>query len=233
MTDTPAIRVAIAIPAGDSVKTGFAFDLANLVGSTTATRTDIMLRLFTVSSSVLISSREKLVLTALREDCTHILFLDSDMRFPRNALLQLLARNEYIVGANYATRAYPVQPVTFRDDEDPTQRVHTEPDSTGLEEVASTGFGCILIDLDVFRAMSRPWFTFEWDVKSRHVVGEDVGFARKAREELGAKVFIDHDLSQHVKHIGSWEFSLEHARELRDSAAPSPEAPKILVPHGD
>jgi len=170
---------------------------------------------------------------ALKHDYNFILFLDSDMRFPRNTLLRLLARNEVIVGANYSTRANPVKPVTFRDDEDPDGRVYTEADSVGLEEVASVGFGCVLIDLDVFRALSRPWFNFEWDPKARNFTGEDVFFCRRARKELGQKVFIDHDLSHEIKHVGEWEYTLEHARELRDSAAPQQAAPLIVASDGN
>jgi hypothetical protein len=226
-------RIAVSIPAGDSVKTGFAFDLANMVGATAAMRDDVLIRIHTVQTSIIARSRESLVFSALQADCTHMLFLDSDMRFPRHTLLHLLSRNEYIVGANYATRAMPVRPVTFRDDADPSLRVYTEAGQTGLEEVPSIGFGVVLIDLDVFRSLSRPWFSFEWDAQSRQLEGEDVGFCRKARRELGAKVYVDHDLSHEVKHIGSWEFSLEHAREVRDSAAAQQEAPRIIVPHGD
>ena len=44
---------------------------------------------------------------ALAVDATHILWLDSDMRFPADTLGRLLARNRDIVGANYCARRFP------------------------------------------------------------------------------------------------------------------------------
>ena len=116
--DTPErpklpFRVAVSIPCGDEVKTGFAYDLSNMMCATCLSRDDVELRLHTLKGTILPKSREELVFMALQQDYTHIFFLDSDMRFPRHSLLHLLARNAYVVGANYATRRYPVRPVTF------------------------------------------------------------------------------------------------------------------------
>lgn len=224
------IRVAVSIPCGDEVKTGFAYDLANLMCATVLSRDDVDLRLHVLRGTILPKSREELVMMALGHDYTHILFLDSDMRFPRSALVHLLARDAYIIGANYVTRRYPVKPVTFANDEDASVRVFTEADADGLEEVASIGFGLVLIDLDVFRGMSRPWFATPWDEETRKFVGEDVFFCRKARKELGLPVLVDHGLSQKVSHVGEWEYRHGHALALRDQAHAESDAPLIVVP---
>ena len=226
-------RIAVSIPCGDEVKTGFAYDLALMVSATMISRTDVDLRIHVLRGTILPKSREELVFMALQQDYTHILFLDSDMRFPRNALLHLLARDAYIIGANYTTRRYPVRPVTFADDADPTKRVYTEAGAEGVEEVASTGFGLMLIDLDVFKGMSRPWFATPWDEATRKFIGEDVYFCRKARQEMGLPILIDHGLSQQVSHVGEWEYRHGHALSLRDQAHEEPAAPLIVVPDGN
>jgi len=223
-------RVAVSIPCGDEVKTGFAYDLTNLVAASVLTREDMDLRINVLRGTIIPKSREELVFMALQHEYTHIFFLDSDMRFPRNALVRLLARNAYIIGANYVTRRLPVKPVTFADDADASKRVFTEPGADGMEEVASIGFGCTLIDLDVFRALSRPWFLTPWDEATRKYIGEDVYFSRKVRKELDLPILIDHGLSQEVGHIGEWEYRHDHARAMRDAAQSDQEAPLIVVP---
>jgi hypothetical protein len=220
----------VSIPCGDEVKTGFAYDLSNLMCATCLSRDDVELRLHTLKGTILSKSREELAFMALEHDYTHLMFLDSDMRFPRNALLRLLARDTYVIGANYATRRYPVRPVTFADDEDASKRVFTEEGADGVEQVASIGMGCALIDLDVFRALPRPWFAMPWDEKARAFIGEDVYFCRKVRQELDLPILVDHGLSQEIAHVGEWEYRLDHARALRDEAPQNtPVAPLVVA----
>ena len=223
-------RIAVSIPCGDEVKTGFAYDLANMMAGTVLARDDIELRLHLLRGTIIAKSREELVFMALAQDYTHILFLDSDMRFPRHALLHLLARNAYIVGANYSTRRWPPRPVTFANDEDASVRVYTEKDAKDLQEVASIGFGVTLVDLEVFKALSRPWFNHPWDEGTRQFIGEDVFFSRKVRQELGLPILVDHALSQDIAHIGEWEYRHGHALAFRDQAQEEPAAPLIVVP---
>lgn len=217
----PPIRVCVAIPSGDDVKAGFAYDLAQMVGATVAARPDIDIRLSNVQGTIIHKSRRDLVLLALKGDCTHILFLDSDMRFPRNTLARLLSHGEPIVGCNYSTRRAPCKPVTFASDTDATLRVFTELGQDGLQEVSSTGMGVMLIDLDVFRHLAQPWFDFEWDPKDGHMTGEDVFFCRKVRDDLGLTIQIDHGLSHDVAHIGTYEYTLGDALVARELAAGS------------
>lgn len=215
--EKPKIRVCVAIPSGDQVAAGFMYDLATLTGATMAARRDIDLRLSHVQGTIIHTARRDLVRMALKGDCTHILFLDSDMRFPRGTLLRLLSHGVPIVGANYPTRRHPSRPVSFVSDKSDKDRVYTELESTGLQEVDSTGFGVMLIDMDVFRNLPEPWFSFEWRTP-QHMVGEDVYFSRKVRAELGLPTLIDHDLSKQVKHIGIHEYTMTDALVARDMA---------------
>lgn len=214
----PDLRVCVAIPSGDQVAAGFAFDLAQLCGATVGARRDIDIRLAHVQGTIIHRSRRDLVRMGLNGGCTHILFLDSDMRFPRNTLVRLLSHGRPIVAANYSQRRQPCLPVSFDGSGDAKVRVYTELDSTGLEEVDSTGFGVMLIDLDVFRQLPEPWFSFEWR-EDGAMIGEDVYFSRKVREHLGIPTLIDHDLSHQVKHIGVHEYGMADALVARDLAA--------------
>lgn len=223
--EKPPIRVLVGVPCHDLVAAPFAFDLASMCSATVVARKDIDLRLSTWQGTVIHAARRNLVKRALETDCTHILFLDSDMRFPRNTLVRLLSHGVPIVGANYSTRGTPSIPVSFRSSENSKDRVYTEPDSTGLEAVDGTGFGVMLIDMEVFRALPQPWFSFEWKTPS-HMVGEDLYFSRKARAELGLDTLIDHDLSKEVKHVGTHEYGIEDALASRELAAQADATPE-------
>jgi hypothetical protein len=215
----PQIRVCIAIPSGDQVAAGFAFDLAQMVGATIGARPDIDIRIANIQGTIIHKSRRDLVRMAIQGGCTHLLFLDSDMRFPRNTLVRLLSHGEPIVAANYIQRRKPYLPVSFMHDQHDRDRVYTELDSTGLQAVDSTGMGVMLLDLGLFVELSQPWFSFEWFNEGKHMVGEDVYFCRKVKRELGIATLIDHDLSKEVRHVGQAEYEMTDGLVARDMAA--------------
>lgn len=171
----------------------------------------LQLKLINKRTSLIVSSREGMVEDSLLEGATHVMFLDSDMTFPEDALHRLFSRNEPFVAANYVQRCLPTRPNAIGMLDMPK---HTDEDSTGIEEVQSVGFGCCLIRAEVFDAMPRPWFDTYWYQKEdgrRLIIGEDVYFCHKARH-AGFKIYIDHDLSQTVTHIGQMEFIHAMAR---------------------
>jgi hypothetical protein len=199
---TPA-HVAICVPARDMVSAGFAFDLARLVGAA-----DCDVSLLTSMGTLIVNQRTDLAKDAIKMGASHILYLDSDMRFPKDTLARLLAHDQGIVAANYATRKFPIQPVTFATDTDNT-RVYTNPESTGLESVAAAGMGVMLVKTEVFDKIGLPYFMIGYSPKNQDYTGEDIFFCRKARQ-AGFEVFIDHDLSKEIKHTGSLDFQHDH-----------------------
>lgn len=215
-------RVAICVPCGDEVKAGFAFDLARMCAATAYNDPDVELRIFMGKSSLLVLGRHRLVVDALESGCTHILWLDSDMRFPKHTLHRLLAHRQPIIGCNYMTRKMPVQPVTFASDEDSSVRVYTEAEAEGVESVASTGLGVMLVDADLYRQIPAPWFETPWNPEAGDYTGEDVTFMRKVRA-AGLPILIDHGLSQQIAHIGEVEIRHEHGLAVREQmAVPDP-----------
>jgi hypothetical protein len=213
--------VGILIPARDFVNTGFAYDLARTVGFHVATTPDRVV-LYTSSGTLLSSQRQDLARDAIASGCTHTLWLDSDMRFPKDVISRLLAHDEGIVAANYAKRRMPTEPISAKlrtDDmeESKVYRVYTEEDSTGLEEVDYTGMGVMLVKREVYEKMEEPWFAIPWNTTVKDFLGEDVFFCRRAREN-GFKTYIDHDLSKQVYHIGSFEFKHEHTWACREAS---------------
>lgn len=212
----PKIRIAVSVPAQDQLSTGFAYDLARMMAATAHQRHDIELRLHFVRGSVLPQQRHDLVMVALETECTHALFLDSDMRFPKDTIVRLLAHEEPVVGANYAKRRHPILPTAMTETMEP---VFVEPDVDGLVPVAHAGLGVMLVDLDVFRQIPAPWFQIGYHADSGKYAGEDVYFTALVREH-GLSVLVDNTLSREVTHLGEMEFRSEHTLHMRELARP-------------
>jgi hypothetical protein len=160
-------------------------------------------KLFYWCSSVIPMNRHMVVNQALNWGATHILFIDDDMSFDYEVIRMLIMSHKLdMVAANCVKRVYPTAFMTIGLD---GEMVRTTDESSGLEEVNYTGNACILIRAEVFRGMEKPWFAFPYLPSEDHFETEDYFFQRKARA-LGHKIYIDHDASKRIIHIGSHNF---------------------------
>ena len=209
-----AYRVAICVPAQDTCAVGFAHDLARLAGFMGSTRPDVMVMLFTSRGTIIPQQRTELVKFALQADATHILWLDSDMRFPKETMSRLLAHHESVVGCNYSTRRPPITPTAAH-----PNNLHefTTPETTGLVEVTRMGMGCMLVDMAVYKKMTAPWFALGYVPSVNDFVGEDVFFCQKATLS-GFPVLVDHDLSKEIVHLGEFPYQFTHTILARAAA---------------
>jgi hypothetical protein len=192
--------------------TGFAFDLAKLCAYEGVTRCAKggSLMIYQVPGTLIFNQRERLAEEAIKDGADAILWVDSDMRFPKDALEILLSRDLPIVGVNATTRRFPVVPTAL--DIDPETKDLVKVNSkgkTGLEQVMGVGFGMVLIKKEVFEATQKPWFWFEQTDKGG-TIGEDIYFCAKAYD-AGYQTVIDHDLSMHIRHIGTYEYGWDDA----------------------
>lgn len=190
-------KVVICFPSGDMVHADFALSLAGLCNSTPPLETPIVNN----KSSIVAIARNNGVKEAQRLAADFILFLDSDMIFPRTTLHRLLVHCKDVVGATY-TKRVPPYPVLGA-------ALHSEPtcDEQGLTEMKHLPTGCLLIRMAVFEALSRPYFRFLNDEKTGAIVGEDYVFCDRARE-AGFRIWCDTSLSQEIAHIGQQTFRL-------------------------
>lgn len=217
------LRISICVPAHDNVPAPFMYDFARLCAHTSATLVaeglaDISIIM--VQGAPMHEAREELARTALERGSTHVFWLDSGMRFPKDALIQLLARNEPVVGANYVTSGVPPTFVAVKEmglGEESPERVVTDEDSEGLEEAQAIGFGVLLMQARVLESIAEdgPFFGFEYLPEREQWVGEDVYLCRKLAAK-GWKIQVDHDLSKQCSHIGQLEYRVEHAAALAE-----------------
>lgn len=189
--------IAIATPARDTVQATFTSDLVGLIKQSPDTE------FILCQGSYIPNNRIALVKQALDMEASHILFIDSDMRFPKDALEHLLKADKDIIGANYRQRTQDQWTARKGDQFVSSNKM------VGLEEVDTLGFGVTLIKANVFngtlRKVPEPWFAMPYHTRDKKLVGEDVYFCTVAKEQ-GFKIWVDHDLSQEVKHTGVVEF---------------------------
>jgi len=149
------------------------------------------------------TARNEMVDEAIAEGFTHLLFLDDDMIFPYNMLDHLCKYDAPVVAANCCQKRLPL---TFTAIGLDGKRLDSR-GKTGWEQVRRVGCAVMLIDLSIFSDLPRPYFNFEWNADSGRLIGEDYYFCRLLNRNNIA-IIIDHDVSQHIGHVGSYTYGL-------------------------
>lgn len=143
-----------------------------------------------VQSSHLAHARNQLCAAALREDFTHLLFVDDDVSFDPEGPARLLAHGLDVVSGVYVDRSPERRPCAA-----PLQDAVT---ATGLVEVAWAGTGFLMIGRHALRRMqeAHPEGPFAWDTLAADAAegsnppGEDVVWCQHWRA-LGGCIFVD------------------------------------------
>ena len=203
--------VLIGVPCQDQCSSFFAYDLARLTAFSGVSIPNCSLRLLFSQGTLIGPQREDVVRAALGLGTTHIMWLDSDMRFPKEALQGLLAHKKDIVGANYTKRVPPHVPTAYANG----SVLYTHEDSEGLVSVDHVGMGVMLTRTDVFKKIGMPRFPIEYIPEKDRYVGEDVAFMQKVKL-AGYEIWVDQDLSQYVQHTGKMDFTNLHALDSKE-----------------
>lgn len=222
----PRSRIVIGYCSHDRTHAGFTYDYGHLIGYFVAnggmveeTGKDYALALEWCMTSILPEGRQRLVEAVKAKGANKLLWLDTDMRFPRQTLNMLLRHDVPIVGANYVARRPPYRFTAATEGNVPLE---TRPDSTGLVEVEHLGFGCLLTDISIFED-EGPWFAFDWYRRQEDnkwgAVGEDVFFCREMRAR-GHKVYVDQELSATIGHIGEFTFTADEMVRVEEIGEP-------------
>ena len=202
-------KVAICIPTRGEMQVGTAFDLARMCSYDTKNRNGTQ-SLYTLAGTLIFDQREKLAAEAISEGADYILWVDADMRFPKNTIEVLLSRDKPIVGVNATTRIVPVRPTAKNlviEDNTCNWIPVVSKGKRGLEKVTAIGCGVMMVKREVFEKTPRPWFWFE-KIPGDKLLGEDVYFCVKAFD-AGFDTYLDHDLSNTIGHIGTHTFTWE------------------------
>jgi hypothetical protein len=217
-------NILVCIPSHETIPALFAYDLCQMMNLTLSVMPSEMghdLGLAMNIGTYIHKSRTELLEQALASGASHILWLDSDMRFPPDALLRLLRHQKPVVGINYSKRRFPPEFVAIKRVPDPEalddfgEFLLTNEESTGLAEVDAVGFGMVLMETEGMEALPdprhEPWFTYK-QTKAGQTIGEDVYFCKyMLQERLKHRILVDQDLSWECAHIGSFQYRCSHA----------------------
>ena len=208
MSNEEYINLAVCIPSQGTWQSRFGQSLAVMFSEFMTWRPPgikrKLIQLINIESSMLVQNRHVAVMKALQKGATHVLFLDADIQFPKNIVEKLYSRNKDVVSADYTIRALPTVGVA-RDLKgkpiDPRKK-------NGMQKVRFAGLGVMLIRAEVLKKMRPPLFMMEWIPDHNGYCGEDVYFCQWL-QEVGAEIWLDHDVSKTLRHWGTFGFSWE------------------------
>ena len=184
----------------------------------------INFRITTLRNESLIS-RARNILTAmfLSSDCTHLMFIDSDIEFQPEDVLRALAYDKPIMAAAYPKKALPIQyAINFKFVDKEKKQVRVE---NGAVEVLDASTGFFLIKREVIEQMidalpelhyrndsnidealhkyCYALFDTMIDPVDKRYLSEDYTFCRRW-QQLGGQVWLDPNTK--LNHIGSYAF---------------------------
>lgn len=147
-------------------------------------------------------NRNRIVEAVLKDDYTHLFFVDNDVCFAAEALDRLIADDKDIVAAPYNKRCLPPESMIKMRDKDGNPIGGNLKDlPKELFKCYALGTGCMLIKTEVFKNIEKPWFYYG-EVKGEEI-GEDVYFCKKAHE-AGYDVWCNPSIQ--VGHVGEHIF---------------------------
>lgn len=123
----------------------------------------------------------------------YLFSVDSDISFPPDTLKKLLSHDKDMVSGLYIQRK-PGQHILEVYESTPSGGISNIPyahiRNIPLVELASCGFGCVLVKSEVIRAIGYPQFVYKSAIDHSNTVSEDVHFCIKAKEK-GFKIYAD------------------------------------------
>ena len=182
------MKIMLAVPCMDQVPTQFCQSLALLQKVCECT-------LAMQAGSLIYTSRNNLATKAIEAEADYVLWLDSDMVFAPDTLARMLdtavERDIDILTGLYFRRVPPYSPVLFdrldikKNDVCSWSEFETIPDE--LFEVGGCGFGCVLVNTEVFLSVQSRFNNMFSPLGNN---GEDVAFCWRARQ-CGYKIWCD------------------------------------------
>ncbi|NLB80942.1 MAG: hypothetical protein GX800_04885 [Clostridiaceae bacterium] len=185
------MKVLIAMPTARYIETHTFLSVYNLERPKDVETPFVAIEGYSVDTS-----RNMIVKEAIEQKADYILWVDSDMILPEDALIRLLSHNKDIVTGAYAFKDIKSQDlIAFKIGGGQMEFSSIN----GLTEVGAIGFGCCLTKTEIFDKIEFPYFVFGEDF------GEDIYFCKKARA-AGFKIYIDPDVK--CGHIGKINFQV-------------------------
>jgi hypothetical protein len=180
---------------------------------------------FTPYRMAIDSMRNAAAKTAIEHNCDYLMFIDDDVIIKPESYSVLKKADKDVVMALTYIRGYPFAPMffkAFRQIVDKTGEVREflttyddyedHIDSDGMVKCAAVGFSCVLIKMDLVKAVAPPWFV----TGTNHT--EDVYFCNKARYTLDPEPSIYCHTKISTTHVmmadGVSDYNVKKLREM-------------------
>jgi len=165
-------------------------------------------------------ARELLVEHALEHDAGWIFWVDSDVLIPCDALVKLFSRNAGICGGLIVTKSDNPQPLILY------KGMSAQPPEFKKDDLVkcdAMGFGCTLMNMDIFRKLEKPWFTEGYEAleaNKSYTCTEDAHLMYRAGE-AGFDCYVDTSII--CKHV-NWKTGAKYWWD-KDRHAPIVQGP--------
>lgn len=187
-------KVLIGVTTGEYARRADFYDFFNML-----TKPDNTLQLLCHDRSPA-HGRNLIIDTAIENKCTHVLIIDDDQEYPKDALTRLLAHDVDIVSGLYYGKTYPHIPMVFdiAADDGSCFPLYLTKGLKGLIPIVATGFGFLLMKTSIFSKLEKPYVRLgELDPEQWC---DDMGFFNRVRK-AGIKAHCDLDCW--IGHMGS------------------------------
>lgn len=230
------LKVLVGVPHTQMIHVDFAISLTNMLLACEKYRIqhykEQTVQCMWSGGSMLPKQRWEITKEAVRIGADYLLFVDSDHKFPRKLLHALIEHGKEVVAVNCVTKTIPANPTARQQQAQGYPSgvpVYSDPEKTGLEQVWRVGTGIMLIDCKVFQKVgTRVWDMF-FNTEADAYQGEDWTFCTKL-EKAGIPIYVDHDISREVSHIGFFHYTHDVVGEIQHVADSEPSPAREAAP---
>ena len=190
------MRLMVAVPTVDYVPADFVKSLAKL--SLRLGRERIPADVEIVGGTLVYIARNRLANRAIRDEYTHVLWLDSDMTFSDSIVEDLLFCGKELVCGAFVSRRPPYGPCVYTDISDPANMKKVENFGTEPFRVDGCGFAAVLTSVSLLDAVQSNFGTC---FRPTEQYGEDLAFCDRVKQ-LGREIWCEPTVRPgHIAHV--------------------------------
>lgn len=198
--------LVIGIPTLDTIKTE---TVVSLFSATALLEARAILHI--QKSCYVHDARNKIISKAIERGATHVMFIDSDMKFPPDGINRLLAQDKDVIGGVYFRRQVPHLP-TINDIKDGKIVVPYKYPTDKPFRIWSVATGFMLVKTEILKKIKYPWVGFG-NYKGQSM-GDDVYFCKKINDH-GGEVWADPTIE--IGHVGEYIYDYKDYKAYQDT----------------